>query len=144
MFKKLFILLALTYSSVSLSAQTFMLMPIDSVYDGDTINTHVSEAKLPPPLNKLSVRLLGIDTPEKGGRAKCEKEAKLAEDAKVFLLKLIGDSKTMKLENFSWDKYGGRIDSRITINGLDISQQMIDNGLAVPYNGGTKVKNWCE
>jgi len=144
MFKKLFILLALTYSSVSLSAQTFMLMPIDSVYDGDTINTHVSEAKLPPPLNKLSVRLLGIDTPEKGGRAKCEKEAKLAEDAKVFLLKLIGDSKTMKLENFSWDKYGGRIDSRITINGLDISQQMIDNGFAVPYNGGTKVKNWCE
>lgn len=144
MFKKLFILLALTYSSVSLSAQTFMLMPIDSVYDGDTINTHVSEAKLPPPLNKLSVRLLGIDTPEKGGRAKCEKEAKLAEDAKVFLLKLIGDSKTMKLENFSWDKYGGRIDSRITINGLDISQQMIDNGFAVTYNGGTKVKNWCE
>ena len=51
------------------------------VIDGDTIEV---EAPFLPKELKLFVRVLGIDTPEKGGRAKCKKEADLAIKASEF------------------------------------------------------------
>ena len=44
--------------------------PVLSVVDGDTVAVDAS-ADLSPELAKLNVRLRGVDTPEKGGRAKC-------------------------------------------------------------------------
>ena len=49
---------------------------ITRVIDGDTIE--VAAPWLPDPLNKkLSIRIFGVDTPEKGFRAKCDSEAHL-------------------------------------------------------------------
>ena len=47
--------------------------PVVRVVDGDTVAVDAS-ADLPPELADLRVRLRGVDTPEKGGRAKCAHE----------------------------------------------------------------------
>lgn len=144
MLKILLSFLLLYFGISTVYASSYMILPIDRIYDGDTIFTHMSENRLPSPLNRLSIRIRGIDTPEKGGRAKCEKEAKLAEDARMFLVKIIGSNTTMKVEEFEWDKYGGRITSDVVVKGTNLGQALIDNGYAVKYDGGTKTKNWCE
>lgn len=136
------------------SAGSYMLLPVDSVYDGDTIKTHVNERRLPDPLNRLSIRVRGIDTPEmpaksyyetgKLGRADCVQEAELAIKARNFVFELARTSNfRMKVENFEWDKYGGRIVGDVKINGVSVAQELIDAGLAVPYDGGTKTHDWC-
>jgi len=37
-----------------------------------------------------------------------------------------------------------RIVGRLIADGVDISDLLIQKQLAVPYDGGTKVKDWCE
>jgi len=37
-----------------------------------------------------------------------------------------------------------RIVARIIADGVDISDLLIERQLAVFYDGGTKVKDWCE
>lgn len=123
-------------------ASSYMLLPIVEVYDGDTIKSHMN--RLPEPLDKISIRLNGIDTPEMGWRAACTKEDTLAQKAKQFVVDLIGDSSTMKVENFKWDKYGGRILGDVRINGKNVAEELINAGLAIPYNGGAKTHDWCQ
>lgn len=127
-------------------------MPIVEVYDGDTIKTVTN--KLPTPLNKVSIRIRGIDTPEnpaksylvtgKLGRAQCDKEAVAALAAKDFVLWLAEGHTTMKVDNFAWGKYGGRIVADVKINGVDVAGALIDAELAIPYDGGKKTHDWCQ
>lgn len=134
-------------------AHSYMLLPIIEVYDGDTIKTDMS-SRLPDPLGKVSIRIYGVDTPEmpaksyretgKLNRAKCIKEAELALEAKEFVEWLAQGHTKMKVENFKWGKYGGRIVGDVKINGVDIAESLIDAEFAVPYFGGTKTKDWCE
>ncbi len=37
-----------------------------------------------------------------------------------------------------------RIVGRLIADGVDISDLLIERHMAVPYDGGTKVKDWCE
>ena len=129
-----------------------MLLPINEVYDGDTIKTQIN--RLPEELKYISIRVKGIDTPEmpapsysetgKLGRANCHQEALTAIAARNAVITLIGDSTSMKVENFEWDKYGGRILADVKINGHYIKDFLIEKGYAVEYDGGTKTYNWCE
>jgi endonuclease YncB( thermonuclease family) len=133
----------------------YMLLPIGEVYDGDTIKTHFNPTRMPEPLNKVSVRIRGIDTPEKPaasywasgklGRAKCKKEAELALLAKQKIINLVlqTNSNVMKVSNFEHGKYGGRIVADVRIGGTDVADMLIRLGLAVPYDGGTKKHDWC-
>lgn len=57
--------------------------PIVKVIDGDTIKVD-ARADFPPELARLHVRLRGVDTPEKGGRAKCEAERHAGRAAAAF------------------------------------------------------------
>lgn len=57
--------------------------PIVKVIDGDTIKVD-ARADFPFELARLSVRLRGVDTPEKGGRAKCEAERHAGQAAAAF------------------------------------------------------------
>ena len=57
--------------------------PVVRVVDGDTVAVDAS-ADLPPELAGLSVRLRGVDTPEKGGRAKCTSERQAGQAATAF------------------------------------------------------------
>jgi len=153
---KLFIgllLATLSLSFVTAHAGRYMLLPIDYIYDGDTIKTHIAERRLPAPLNKLSIRVNGIDTPEmpaksyattnKLGRAKCVKEAEAAIEAKNAVMYLAKDSTKMKITNFKWGKFGSRIVADVTINGTDVASYLIELQLAIPYYGKAKTKDWC-
>ena len=112
------------------------------VVDGDTV---IVEANwLPAELgNTISLRVLGIDTPEKAPRAKCSSEAALGTKATEYAKSLIKPGQIVQVNLKGWDKYGGRADASITINGKDFGQMQIAAGLAKPYDGGTK-QSWCK
>ena len=89
---------------------------VNRVVDGDTVEFEANF--LPDPLpKKLSIRVLGVDTPEKGGRAKCEKEAKAAAAASEFTKKAIANAKKIQIELKEWDKFGGRVLGDVIIDG---------------------------
>jgi micrococcal nuclease len=113
---------------------------IVKVIDGDTLQI---ESLQELPELKLYIRVNLVDTPEKGSRAKCEKEAKLAEKASKFTKQFIGKNKTATFRNIKWDKYGGRLLADVEINGKSLSDELIKNGLARSYDGKKK-GSWCE
>ena len=111
------------------------------VIDGDTVE--IEAPFLPKPLEpSLKLRVIGIDTPEKEARAKCEMEKQLAIEAKNFLTAKISSAKIIKIKLVKWDKYGGRILGDIFLDSALVSQLMIDSGYAKPYDGGIK-SSWC-
>ena len=116
-------------------------LPIVKVIDGDTIQTNVSV--LPYPLSNVKIRIKGIDTPEKGHLAKCEYEQIMGTTATKKLIELIGSSKQMVIKNFKHDKYGGRYVADVFIGNVNVGEQMIELGLAKPYDGGKK-GSWCD
>ena len=110
------------------------------IKDGDTLSVNLPG--LPPPLNPVAVRLRRVDTPETGGRAKCASERKLAERASRFTRQAIAKAKRIEFEQPSWDKYGGRIDADVWVDGDLLSDQLIAAGLARRYSGGKRA-GWC-
>jgi len=114
---------------------------VTKVTDGDTVR--VAAPWLPPELGTdISIRVMGIDTPEKGGRAQCPSEAALGEEATNFAKETIKVGDVVQVEIISWDKYGGRIDAHIFVGGKNFGDMQIERGLAKPYDGGTK-ESWC-
>ena len=140
----LFLASSLSIISVKGSEKTYMLPQIVNVVDGDTINIILSPLTPYPPLSAAKVRIRGIDTPESTWRAKCIKEKELGLKAKAFLENLIGDSTRLKITDYEWDKYGGRIVSNASVRGIDIGQELIHNGYAKEYSGKGNKPNWCE
>ena len=116
------------------------------VVDGDTLEIDVSSMKLPPELG-LKVRVLGVDTPEKGGRAKCPSEAALAIKATEHTKKLVETAKanntTITFTKVKWDKFGGRINADVVVGDVNLAKSLIAAGLAREYYGEEK-KSWCE
>jgi len=149
-------LIILGFFAVPAFAGSYMLLPIDEVYDGDTLVTHIHPTKLPPPLNIIRIRVRGIDTPEmpvksfattyKLGRAECMEEAFTAIAARNAIQMLVNEAptKTMKVSNFEWGKYGGRVVADVKINGQDIATYLLERRYAVRYDGKTKTHDWCE
>lgn len=116
---------------------------VTRIIDGDTVEIEVPF--LPKELgNHLSIRVLGVDTPEKGHRAKCELENTKAVSASSFTTSEVFDAKSVKIIIKSWDKYGGRILGDIIIDGIPLSTKLIQKGYAVPYSGKGQKKDWCK
>ena len=113
------------------------------VIDGDTVE--VEADYLPPQLGKkLLVRVLGVDTPEKGFRAHCSDENLLSLKAKLFTEQLIRNAKHVDVKIKSWDKYGGRVLGDVLIDGKSLSELLVQSKFAIPYNGEKKVYDWCK
>lgn len=112
------------------------------VIDGDTVEIEAKylPVELPP---KLSIRILGVDTPEKAPRAKCEKEAAGGLAATEFTKKSVAGAKKIQIEIKGWDKFGGRVLGDVFIDGERLSDLLIKNNLARAYHGEAK-KSWCE
>lgn len=111
------------------------------VIDGDTVGFQASW--LPDPLKKeLSIRVYGVDTPEKSFRAKCPSEAQRGEAATEFTKKLINSSQKRQIILMDWDKYGGRVLGDVILDGKSLRQQLIANGFAREYYGEAKT-SWC-
>jgi endonuclease YncB( thermonuclease family) len=114
---------------------------ITRVIDGDTVAFRADF--LPAPLKKeLSIRVYGVDTPEKGHRAACPSEAQRGEAASAFTKQMIAASQQRQVMLMDWDKYGGRVLGDVILNGISLRQQLIANGFAREYYGEAKT-SWC-
>lgn len=112
------------------------------VIDGDTVE--IEAPYLPLPLApKLSIRVYGVDTPEKGWRGQCDKERVLGKLATEFTRKLVSNADTVQVEIRQWDKFGGRVLGDLWIDGESLTAMLIENGFAREYYGDKK-KSWCE
>jgi endonuclease YncB( thermonuclease family) len=114
---------------------------VTKVKDGDTVEI---EAKfLPAPLKPvLSVRIYGVDTPEKGKRAQCPAEAQRGEMATKFTQQAVANAKEIKVVLYAWDKFGGRVLGDFMLDGQSLRQALIANNLAREYYGEAK-QSWC-
>lgn len=116
---------------------------VTKIVDGDTFIFDASRWSPSPDL-VWKVRVAGIDTPEKEGRAECASEARRAALASALTKKLIEDSgMTVRWSNIEHDKYGGRLDADIILDdGRSLADVLISEGLARRYSGGRK-SSWC-
>lgn len=101
------------------------------VIDGDTIAWQGT-----------NYRLLGFDTPETF-QADCDAERAMG-DAATSMLKslLLGADKINILVEVRTDKYGRGL-ARLLIEGADVGERLISQGLARSYDGGTR-QPWCD
>lgn len=109
-----------------------------SVHDGDTIR---ARAEIWPGTTvETGVRVAGVDTPELHG--KCPTEKTLAERARARAAALMPAGAEIRLHDVRTGKYAGRVVARVTVNGEDMADILIREGLGRPYSGG-KRQGWC-
>jgi endonuclease YncB( thermonuclease family) len=114
---------------------------ITRVIDGDTVAFQADF--LPAPLKKeLSIRVFGVDTPEKGFRAACASEAQRGEAASAFTKQAVNQATKRQVVLMAWDKYGGRVLGDVLLNGQSLRAMLIQQGFAREYYGEAKT-SWC-
>ena len=140
---KIFLVLLITIqlNAESLKDMVFedaVVSEVTSIYDGDTFRANI---KGYPKIvgHRMAIRINGIDTPEI--KSKCEKEKKLAREAKKLTVTLLRAAKTIELKNIKRGKYF-RILADVYVDGVSIAKELLKKRLAVEYGGGTKV-DWC-
>lgn len=111
------------------------------VIDGDTVAFQANW--LPDPLKKeLSIRVFGVDTPEKGFRAKCPSEDARGQAATAFTKDAVNKAQKRQVILMDWDKYGGRVLGDVLLDGKSLRNLLITNGFAREYYGEAKT-SWC-
>ena len=111
------------------------------VIDGDTVAFQAPY--LPDPLKKeLSIRVFGVDTPEKSFRAKCPQEDAKGQEATKFTKETIANAKKLQIVLMDWDKYGGRVLGDVLADGQSLRTLLITKGYAREYYGEAK-QSWC-
>lgn len=105
--------------------------------DGDTFRARL---EVWPGVEVVTaVRLRGIDTPEIHGKCSAEKAAALA--AKARLAALLAGGR-VEVSQVTLDKFAGRIDGLVSVDGVRVDGVLIAEGLARPYTGGARLP-WC-
>jgi len=130
------------------SCYNFRVIEINRVVDGDTIDVTIDLGF--DLYKKERVRVAGVDTPEK--RTKDEEEKALGYDATHWLEdKLTGaiagdDDLIIRTELVGGMGKYGRLLGWLYIGDAELSlnEQMIEEGYAWAYDGGTKQKNFEE
>ena len=122
----------------------YRIRSIHKVVDGDTIDADI-DLGFDISLTKR-IRLAGVDTPE--SRTADANEKKYGLESKEWLKKKVEGAKNILIKTElpdSTEKYG-RIIGHLFINDQDTSlnDQMIVEGYAWSYDGGTKKKNFAE
>ena len=140
MFAPLMLAAVISAAAAATPDRTRYAWQVVGIRDGDTLTVHLPG--LPAPLNPIAVRVRSVDTPESGGRARCASERKLAERATHFTRQAIARARKIEFASVSWDKYGGRVDADVWVDGRLLSEQLIAAGLARHYDGGKRL-GWC-
>ena len=131
------------------SCYNFRVVTIDKVLDGDTIDVTIDLGF--DLYKKERVRVAGVDTPEK--RTRDLEEKALGIDATNWLKKKLedtiagdGDELTIRTELVGGVGKYGRLLGWLYINEdiLSLNEQMITEGYAWEYDGGTKQKDFEE
>lgn len=143
--KKIITILLLALSTVVYAQKKQQGVTYDAqivrVNDGDTVV--IAAPFLPAPLKpELAVRIFGVDTPEKGFRAKCPQEDARGQAASKFTKDLVANSQKRQVVLYDWDKFGGRVLGDILLNGQSLRAMLIANGYAREYFGEAK-QSWC-
>ena len=109
-----------------------------SIYDGDTFtaNLNCSEELL---CSKMPIRVKGVDTPEIKGKSEAEKN--LAKKAKEYTKSFLSRPNIV-LQDCTRDKYF-RLDCYVMVGDSNLTKELIDKRLGVPYMGETKVTDWA-
>ena len=115
--------------------------PVVRVIDGDTVAVDAS-ADLPPELADLKVRLRGVDTPEKGYRAKCATERTAGQTATAFTRAEVSRAERIVVHDPRWGKWGGRVIADIMLDGRSLTAVLIATGQGRAYTGGRR-GTWC-
>ena len=132
--KRFLLLLLLFFMLNLLSAEDIKNFSVLKVLDGDTIVINIPN--IPDVFGKeISVRIKGIDTPEK--RTKNPREKELAFKAKARLESLMKGK--IELKNVDRDKYF-RLLADVYVDGQSVAEILIREGHARPYGGGKKEK----
>lgn len=98
------------------------------VWDGDSLRVEGQEKAL---------RILNIDAPELDGR--CAYETELADRARNRLAELLGERRVV-VRSDRLDKYGRALVT-LSVNGQDIGDQLVHEGLARTWTG--RRQPWC-
>ncbi len=143
--KKILITMLLAVSTVAIAQKTPVGATYDAnilrVNDGDTIV--IAAPFLPQPLKpELAIRIYGVDTPEKGFRAKCPAEDAKGQAASKFTKDAVAAAQKRQVTLYAWDKFGGRVLGDILLNGQSLRAMLIQNGFAREYFGDAK-QSWC-
>jgi endonuclease YncB( thermonuclease family) len=122
------------------SADSFHGVRVNRVYDGDTVI--VTLPGVTPFFGKnIGVRLRGIDAPEISAKG-CERQLALRSRDRVK--SLLAGAKKVDLLEVGKDKYF-RILADVQADGKSVSRILLQENLARPYDGGTKLKGgWCK
>ena len=100
------------------------------VTDGDTFRIAGGER----------VRILNIDTPEMGSRARCAAEALLAAEARRYLIRRVHQAQRIEVAREGQDRFG-RTRARVRIDGQDIGDELVRERLAQVWQGHRA--EWC-
>ena len=131
------ILLLLFSACLSAKDYTAYHATVVKVLDGDTLKLDV--AIWPGLTQRISLRLNGIDTPEKRGSPPCEKE--LAKIATEFTRQFVSGGLVV-VTSVSLGKYAGRALGSVSVEGKDLVEALINAGHGRPYDGGAR-GSWC-
>ena len=109
---------------------------VTRVVDGDTVAAFVDLGF--DMHSKQRVRLFGINTPECRTRNKEEKKAGLA--AKARLVEMLRENKNKCVIKTRLDKKGkfGRVLGILYVNNCDLNTQLVKEGHAKKYYGGSR------
>jgi len=118
---------------------SIIISGITSVYDGDTFRANIADY---PPIvgENIGIRINGIDTPEMKG--KCNRESALAKFAQEHTEKTLLSAKVIELRNMKRGKYF-RIVADVYVDGVNLGEQLVNQGFAVIYDGQSSRRDWC-
>lgn len=102
------------------------------IVDGDTLQDRETA---------MVYRLVNVDTPETGGRARCDAERDLGARATAMTRALVGGARSLGLHPTGRiDRYGRAI-AYVSIDGRALGETLIAAGLARPWRG--RREPWC-
>lgn len=102
---------------------------VDCVVDGDTLW-----------LEGRKIRLEHIDAPEIGSGARCAAEAAAGWRAAERLAELLSGGQPRLESDGRTDRFG-RLLARVTVNGRDVGDELVPEGLARAWTG--RREEWC-
>lgn len=121
---------------MSLASLTFLTYVL-TITDGDTFRGRI---EVWPNVEVVTaIRISGIDTPEIRGKCAAEREKAIAARERLRALLAAGDVTITQVMN---DKFAGRVDAVVMVNGVRVADTLVAEGLARPYIGGTR-QGWC-
>lgn len=105
---------------------------LNYVYDGDTVALDCGA-------ERITARVLGLDAPE-AKSPQCDAEKVHAAKATARLRELVGSGE-ITFAGHAKDKYQ-RLLVTMKVDGVDVADTLIDEGLAVRYAGAARI-DWC-